>query len=147
MMFRYPTIVTDRWPLGNGRGAMALFFCILIESKSQNDEGMWRHELSHIIRQWLFAFAGAWVGIAIGGVEWFPIVNGLLIGAGVWFALYKLVRQFRLREESIAYREQMRWPDGKGGALTLQLAASRLALPMYRLGLTTKEAMLILVNR
>ncbi len=55
-------------------------------------------------------------------------------------ALYLFSRAYRELAEVAAYRVQMRYPDGRGGQLTLDNAAARLAGARYQLAITVEEA-------
>lgn len=115
---RWPlTIYTDRI-LADWQGGQARGPLILIRPKYRGDEGIYRHELEHV-KQWFFS-------------------------VGMMSFLYLLSRTWRARYEAAAYREQTCWPDGKGGALTLDAAAARLALPGYDLGLTVEECRILI---
>ncbi len=53
--------------------------------------------------------------------------------------LYLFSRAYREFAEVAAYRVQMQYSDGKGGQLTLDDAAARLAGPRYGLGMTVAK--------
>jgi hypothetical protein len=101
--------------LGEGRGGETRGPVVRIASRYRDplDEGLHQHELEHVRQFWRL-----------------PIVHSLL---------YATSKRYRLRSEAGAYRIQMRWPDGRGGALPLEEAAWYLATE-YRLDVSVDEA-------
>ena len=91
---------------------------IRIRPAYKGDEGLYQHELTHV-KQWVLTL-------------------------GMHPLLYLTVRRYRQWAEATAYREQMRYPDAKGGSLSLDNAAARLAGPGYSLGITVEHARNIL---
>lgn len=117
---RYPFVfyVTN---LPDGIGGQTIGPVVRIAEKYRYDEGIFRHELEHV-RQ---------------GLALFFLPHALL---------YRFVRRYRLWAEARAYSIQMRYPDRNGKCLPLALAAYRLALPVYDLGITPAEARAVLVT-
>lgn len=76
-----------------------------------------------------------------------PLQAGVAVGIACLAmhpALYLFSRAYRELAEADAYRIQMRYADGKGGQLTLDDAAARLAGPRYGLGITVDRAKTLL---
>jgi len=116
----YPlTFTTDNLPTGvNGRAKGPV---ILIHKGWEGNEGLYQHEKTHVL-------------------QWFCTL-------GLHPLLYKFHKPYRLWAEARAYAEQMKYPNGKGGYLSLDLAAFRLALPRYDLGITIERAKLEIERR
>jgi high-affinity Fe2+/Pb2+ permease len=100
----------------------------------------------HVTQAWLFALAGAVLGFGVVQGDPYLIINGAIAGFIANGLLYLGVRKFRAWTEARAYAEQMCWPNGKGGWLSLDNAAYRLALPQYNLRLTDVEARKAILN-
>ena len=114
----YPfTFYTDR-RLKDWQAGATFGPVILIRPKYREDVGLLEHEKMHV-KQW-----------------WFTL--------GLHALLYWLSKRYRLWAEAKAYAEQMRWPDRFGNRLSLQGAASRLALPEYGFGITPEQAQTVL---
>lgn len=97
-------------------GAGSIGPLVLVRQKYilRGDEGIIRHELEHV-KQW-------WRSLGAHG------------------PLYLFVRRYRLWSEVEAYRAQMAFPDGKGGALRIEKAAQYLS-EGYGLGINPDEAL------
>lgn len=109
-----PVFYTDRLPGGVGGRAIGPVVQIRPRYRERGDEGIHQHELEHV-RQW-------WATL------------------GLHSPLYLAARRYRLWAEARAYAVQMRYPNGLGGALTLEDAAWRLTQPRYRLGINVERA-------
>jgi hypothetical protein len=136
---KWPVIYSDKMPdgvAGQARGLM-----IFIRPAYRGDEGLYQHELEHVIQ---FVLAGLLAALfilacvsATGGSDYGWAAAG-------WCAhplLYTCVRRYRLICEVEAYREQRRHPDRKGNYLTADDAASRLRSPGYGFNLSQAEAL------
>ena len=117
---RYP-LVFYVGNLPDGIGGQTIGPVVRIAEKYRYDEGIFRHELEHV-RQ---------------GLALLFLPHALL---------YRFVRRYRLWAEARAYSIQMRYPDRNGECLTLALAAYRLALPVYDLGITQEKARIALMT-
>jgi hypothetical protein len=88
---------------------------VVIREKYKDDEGLLRHELTHVWQWWLT-------------LGFHPL-------------LYLFVRPYRLWAEVAAYRRQMKHPDRNGNRMTAAQAAACLMLPRYEFDLTADEAL------
>ena len=157
---RWPLIsYTDALPLGVAGDARGPF--IRIRKSYEADEGLYQHELRHV-KQW--AIVGVALGAINASIAWLlwsatvaavPTIGGLtpLQAAGVLgFAafvaghgvLYSCTRAYRQAAEVDAYRTQMRFPNGRGGQLSLDKAAELLKRPNYDLDITFAQARILL---
>lgn len=109
-----PVFYTDGLPDGVGGRQIGPVVQIRPVYRERGDEGIHQHELEHV-RQW-------WATL------------------GLHSLLYLAVRRYRLWAEARAYAVQMRFPNGLGGALTLEDAAWRLTSERYRLGIDVEQA-------
>ena len=109
-----PIVYTDRLPGGVGGLEVGPLVLIRPKYRDRGDEGLHQHELEHV-RQW-------WCSL------------------GLHSLLYLGVRRYRLWAEARAYAVQMRYPNGLGGALSLDDAAWRLAGERYGLGIDVERA-------
>lgn len=117
---RYPLVFfVNALPAGVGGATNGPIIRIL--EKYRNDEGIYRHELEHVKQGAVLLF----------------VVHALL---------YLFVRRYRQWAEARAYGVQMNFPDRNGEHLSLDLAAYRLALPCYDLGITQDEARAAIVS-
>jgi len=156
MSFRWPlTFSSEGLPegvAGDARGPV-----IRIRKGYEADEGLYQHELRHVkqwalvglvlgtlnaLAAWLISTAWSATLAPIGGLT--PTQAAATMGFAAFVAghgaLYLFTRAYRLAAEADAYRAQMRFPDGRGGQLTLDKAAELLKRPNYRLGLTFAQA-------
>lgn len=157
---RWPLVsYTDELPVGAAGDARGPF--IRIRKGYEADEGLYQHELRHV-KQW--AIVGAVLGVLNAAGAWAiwsawsavaPSIGGLTppqAAAALGFAtfvaghgaLYLFKRAYRQAAEVDAYRTQMRFPNGRGGQLTLDKAAELLTRPNYRLDLTFAQARILL---
>lgn len=138
------------WPLKSWMAGAAFGPFMFIREGHESDEGLRQHELTHVKWAWCFALAGALIGLAAAvyfpAYLYWPVLWGALAGFIANGLAYIGIRRFRLLSEAYAYAAQMRFPDRKGGYLTLDLAAYRLALPQYDLGLSLEEAKIVLAG-
>jgi len=117
------------------------------------DVGLRKHEFCHAAQFWWAALMCTAVGILLAALMPWPVgvavcvLVSLVLAPVIDMLLYRNVRRYRLYAEVEAYREQMLWPDKRGGYLSMEGAAELLALPRYRLGLTRAEALRELMGR
>lgn len=117
------------------------------------DVGLLRHELMHAAQFWWAAMMCIAVAQLLAALAPWPVGVAVCVMVSLVLApvidtwLYRNVRRYRLDAEVEAYREQMLWPDKRGGFLSLETAAELLALPRYRLGLTREQARAELMGR
>lgn len=149
-------LVTDAMPDGVAGDARGPVVRIGAKQHARGDEGLLQHELEHVrqfYRMWLFgaivnAPFAAWLALHFAS-PLSPLQAALAVGISCLAMhplLYLRFRVYREQAEVDAYRAQVRYPDGKGGQLSLDGAAERLARERYGLGITTEEAMELLVG-
>jgi len=93
---------------------------IVLRPEYKDDEGIYQHELTHV-KQWFFSL-------------------------GTLGLFYMLSKWCRARIEAQAYAKQTHYPDGKGGQLTVERAAYRMAKPGYKLGLTQEQCLDLILD-
>lgn len=145
MMWPCLTRYTDNLPEdvgGNARGPL-----VCVRPKYRDDQGIHAHEYEHVRQWWTAGLIGAALIVVFALAIHMPQVASL---AALGFLSHPLSyahwSRYRQWCEATAYREQMLYPDRHGGYLSLDAAAERLALPMYRLGLTPDQARNILLR-
>lgn len=119
------------------KAGVAQYFWIRIAKKYRDDEGIYRHECFHVA-QW-FAGLALWVlGCYLAQApHWVIYALGLFTHQ----LAYEAVTPYRLWSEVLAYRVQTRYADAKGGRLSPEGAARRLAGQTYGLGITEAQAL------
>lgn len=143
-------IVTDAMPAGVAGDARGPVVRIHPDMWTRGDEGLLQHELEHVrqfYRMWILstivnAPLAGWLALHFAS-PLSPLQAALAVGISCLAMhplLYLRSRTYRELAEVDAYRVQMRYPDGKGGQLSLDDAAARLAGPRYGLGITAVEA-------
>lgn len=137
------TRYTDALPEGVGGEARGPL--VRIRPKYRDDQGIHAHEYEHVRQWWTAGLAGATLIVLFALAIHLPQAASLAALGFLAHPLgYALWPRHRLWCEVQAYREQMRHPDRNGGFLTLDDAAGRLALPIYKLGITLAQASIIL---
>lgn len=126
-------IFTDRF-LSNWMGALSFGPFILMRPKYEGDKGLHVHELEHS-RHWWFTF------LTFALIWWLtsnPIF--LSIGIGIYGALYRLSKKFRLLVEARCYEQQIaHYPPERNVLFAAQHLSKN-----YNLGISLEEAMKIL---
>lgn len=145
--------LTDEMPEdvgGYARGPL-----VGIRPRYEADEGLLRHELTHVVWFWVVGMVAAaingpiaaWLAYSFGSPI-APLQAGIAVGIFCLLFMYSILytwsRDYRQAAEAAAYREQMRWGDAKGGRMSIEGAAKRLAGARYDLGITVDEARLLL---
>jgi hypothetical protein len=143
-------LLTDTMPAGVAGDARGPVIRIRADLWARGDEGLVQHELEHVRQFYRLGMLavifnapiGAWLALHFGS-PLLPTQAGLAVGIAslsMHSILYLASRAYRRLAETTAYQEQMRWPDGKGGKLSLEDAASRLAWTRYDLQITIGQA-------
>lgn len=130
---------TERW-MDDNTGARAILCFVLVRGKylDRGDEGIERHELEHVWQWWVVASVSGFL-LWLAGLVWVLWLLGLFVHPIVYAAL----KRYRLWAEVRAYREQLRWPDGKGGSLAPEKAAKYIAED-YKLDISQADALRML---
>lgn len=149
-------LVTETMPPGVAGDAHGPVIRIRADLWARGDAGLLQHELEHVRQFWRLGIpvmivnglVAGWLALQFGS-PLLPLQAGLTVGIfslSMHSILYLVSRGYREQAEVDAYRTQMRFPDGKGGQLTLDGAATRLAGDRYKLGITIDQARALLAN-
>ena len=143
-------LIADTLPSGVAGDARGPVIRIRADLWARGDEGLVQHELEHVRQFYLVGILAAiinaplaaWLALRFGS-PLAPLQAAIAVGSvslAMHSILYLASRAYRGWAEAGAYRVQMRYPDGKGGRLTLDDAAARLAGERYGLGVMAGEA-------
>lgn len=144
---KWPCLTRYTDDLPDGVGGRAIGPLVLIRPKYREDAGIHAHEAEHVRQWWMMTLpAGLIIGLVVLSSDIVPLIGLMPLVLVVYNVLYALNLAYREWCEATAYREQMRYPDRHGGYLSIDAAAERLALPMYRLDLTPDQARNILLR-
>ena len=134
----YTTRLLKDWQAGVTMGLL-----IIIRPGYETDEGLYRHELTHVRQACMFIVAGLIVGAMFLNhfpeYKFLPLLWGALLGLMGNGLAYIFVRRYRAWAEAQAYAVQTQFPDRSGGFLSVDGAAARLALPQYDLALSVEQ--------
>lgn len=148
--------VTGSIPTGVAGDARGPVIRIRAELWARGDEGLVQHELEHVRQFYSVGLIAAalnaplafWLAWTVGSPlpPWQAALVVGIVSLAMHSALYLASRAYRQTAEVAAYRVQMRYPDGKGGRLSLDDAAARLAGARYGLGITIDQARALLLR-
>lgn len=140
------TIYTDDLPEDIGGRANA--FIVRIKTKYKDDVGIHNHEYTHVNQFWIASILScAAIALVVYALNLdYPFDHSfiypyILAGFATHSLLYKFVRPYRLYAEAQAYAAQaVPFPPAIPSKDQMNLMAWRLALPLYDLNITQRQA-------